>query len=182
MQMTFLRGWAPHILSILRILAAATFLTHGTMKLFGWPAPFPYPLNGLTYTAAILEVVGGLLLIVGLFSRPVAFVLSGRDGRRLFHGTCLARFLPRAQRRRGRDALLLHLSLHRSRRPWAVERRRGSRQGLAGKVIGHPASDPRRPALRVCGGRPRRRLPADARRLCRLSGLRQRLALTNRFH
>ncbi len=77
MQMTFLRGFAPHILSILRILAAATFLTHGTMKLFGWPAPFPYPLNGMLYTAAILEVVGGLLLVVGLFSRPVAFVLSG---------------------------------------------------------------------------------------------------------
>ena len=77
MQMAFLRGWAPHILSILRILAAATFLTHGTMKLFGWPAPFEFPLNGLLYVGAILEVVGGLLLIVGLFSRPVAFVLSG---------------------------------------------------------------------------------------------------------
>ena len=77
MQMTFLRGWAPHILSILRILAAATFLTHGTMKLFGWPAPFEFPMSGLSYTAAILEVVGGLLLIVGLFSRPVAFILSG---------------------------------------------------------------------------------------------------------
>ena len=77
MQLTFLQGWAPHILSILRILTAATFLTHGTMKLFGWPAPFPYPLDGLTYAAAILEVVGGLLLIVGLFSRPVAFILSG---------------------------------------------------------------------------------------------------------
>jgi putative oxidoreductase len=77
MQMAFLRGWAPHILSILRILAAATFLTHGTMKLFGWPAPFEFPLNGLLYVGAILEVVGGLLLTVGLFSRPVAFVLSG---------------------------------------------------------------------------------------------------------
>ena len=51
MQMTFIRPWAPHILSILRILAAATFITHGTMKLFGWPAPFPFPLNGLLYFA-----------------------------------------------------------------------------------------------------------------------------------
>lgn len=77
MQLGFLRPWAPHLLSILRILTAATFLTHGTMKLLGWPAPFPYPLNGLTTTAAVLEIVGGILLVVGLFSRPVAFVLSG---------------------------------------------------------------------------------------------------------
>jgi len=77
MQLGFLRPWAPHLLSILRILTAATFLTHGTMKLLGWPAPFPYPLNGLTTTAAVLEIVGGILLVIGLFSRPTAFVLSG---------------------------------------------------------------------------------------------------------
>jgi putative oxidoreductase len=94
MQMTFLRGWAPHILSILRILAAATFLTHGTMKLFGWPAPFEFPLDGLTYTAAILEVVGGLLLIVGLFSRPVAFVLSGEMAAAYFMGHAPQGFFP----------------------------------------------------------------------------------------
>ena len=77
MQMTFLHRWAPQILSVLRILAAATFLTHGTMKLFGWPAPFEYPLSTMLYVAAILEVVGGILLVIGLFSRPVAFILSG---------------------------------------------------------------------------------------------------------
>lgn len=47
------------------------------MKLFSWPAPFEYPLNPLLYTARVLEVVGGLLLVVGLFARPVAFLLSG---------------------------------------------------------------------------------------------------------
>ncbi|PLP58793.1 DoxX family protein [Mesorhizobium loti] len=77
MQFGFLRPWAPHLLSILRILTAGTFLTHGTMKLLGWPAPFPYPLNGMTTTAAVLEIVGGILLVIGLFSRPVAFILSG---------------------------------------------------------------------------------------------------------
>ena len=94
MQMTFLRGWAPQILSILRILAAATFMTHGTMKLFGWPAPFEYPLNALLYVAAILEVVGGLLLIVGLFSRPVAFVLSGQMAVAYFLGHASQGFFP----------------------------------------------------------------------------------------
>jgi putative oxidoreductase len=61
----------------LRIFAAGSFFTHGTMKLFAWPAPFEYPLNPLLYTAGALEVVGGLLLALGLFTRPTAFVLSG---------------------------------------------------------------------------------------------------------
>ncbi|WP_054310879.1 DoxX family protein [Mesorhizobium sp. 1M-11] len=77
MKLGFLQSWAPQLLSILRIITAATFLTHGTMKLLAWPAPFPYPLNGLTTTAAALEIIGGVLLVIGLFSRPVAFILSG---------------------------------------------------------------------------------------------------------
>lgn len=94
MQLTFLRGWAPQILSVLRILAAATFLTHGTMKLLGWPAPFPYPLNGMLYTAATLEIIGGLLLVVGLFSRPVALVLSGLMAFAYFMGHAPGGFFP----------------------------------------------------------------------------------------
>lgn len=68
---------APYFLSVLRIFAAGSFLTHGTMKLFSWPAPFEYPLNPMLYIAGILELVGGLLLLMGLFSRPTAFLLSG---------------------------------------------------------------------------------------------------------
>jgi len=77
MQLTFMRPWAPQILSLIRILTAASFMTHGLMKLAGWPAPFPYPMNGLLYVAAVMEIVGGVLLVIGLFSRPVAFLLSG---------------------------------------------------------------------------------------------------------
>jgi putative oxidoreductase len=78
MKFDFLAPWAPHIRSILRILAAATFFTHGTMKLFGWPTSMgDGALPPLMLTAGILEVVGGTLLIIGLFSRPVAFVMSG---------------------------------------------------------------------------------------------------------
>lgn len=94
MQLTFLQPWAPQILSLLRILAAATFLTHGTMKLFGWPAPFPYPLNELLYVAAILELVGGILLVIGLFSRPVAFILSGLMAFAYFLGHAGGGFFP----------------------------------------------------------------------------------------
>ena len=94
MDLAFLRPWAPHILSILRILAAATFLTHGTMKLLGWPAPFPYPLSTLTTIAGSLEIVGGILLVIGLFSRPVAFILSGLMACAYFLGHAGGGFFP----------------------------------------------------------------------------------------
>lgn len=68
---------APHILSLLRIFAAGSFFSHGTMKIFSWPAPFEYQMSGLIYLAGLMEVMGGLLLAVGLATRPVAFVLSG---------------------------------------------------------------------------------------------------------
>ncbi|WP_102785636.1 DoxX family protein [Thalassospira sp. GB04J01] len=77
LKLNRLNDFAPHLLSLLRVFAAGSFFTHGTMKLFGWPAPFEYPLNNMLYTAGILEVLGGLLLLVGLFTRPIAFVLSG---------------------------------------------------------------------------------------------------------
>jgi putative oxidoreductase len=73
--------WPSRILSVLRIVAGVVFITFGTMKLVGYP-PLPpgTPPFGLMSQAGIggmLEVVGGLLIIVGLFTRPVAFVLSG---------------------------------------------------------------------------------------------------------
>jgi putative oxidoreductase len=76
-QIPYIGKFDSQLLSVLRIFAAGSFFTHGTMKLFGWPAPFEYPLNPLLYTAGVLEVVGGLLLLVGLFARAVAFLLSG---------------------------------------------------------------------------------------------------------
>lgn len=76
----FIAEWAPRMLSVLRIVAALLFMGHGVQKLFGFPAPpsfgMPAPLT-LIWDAAILEFVGGLLLLFGVFTRPVAFVLSG---------------------------------------------------------------------------------------------------------
>jgi putative oxidoreductase len=71
--------WAGEALSLLRIVASALFLLHGSSKLFGFP-PFPMDLpqpGTLLWIGAILELVGGLMLLVGVFSRPVAFILSG---------------------------------------------------------------------------------------------------------
>ncbi|MFC4174237.1 DoxX family protein [Microvirga sp. GCM10011540] len=71
--------WAPRLLGILRIVAALIFMEHGTQKLFGFPASSnPTPaLFSLMGFAGVLEVVGGAFLLIGLFTRPVAFVLSG---------------------------------------------------------------------------------------------------------
>jgi putative oxidoreductase len=71
--------WAPRVLSILRIMTALLFLEHGTQKLLGFPpSPNPGPaLFSLLGIQGIFEVVGSVLLALGLFTRPVAFVLSG---------------------------------------------------------------------------------------------------------
>ena len=71
--------WAPRLLSVLRIMAALLFMAHGTMKLFGFPdSGRPGPeLFSLMGFAGTLEVIGGALLVIGLFTRPVAFILSG---------------------------------------------------------------------------------------------------------
>jgi len=72
--------WAPRLLGLLRIVAAILFIEHGTQKLFGVPTPghgMPEMFT-LMWFAGILETFGGLLLLIGLFTRPVAFILSGQ--------------------------------------------------------------------------------------------------------
>jgi putative oxidoreductase len=74
-----LQKLSPHALSLLRIVAALLFIEHGTMKLLGFPpSDMPSPaVFSLFWFAGVLELVGGLLLLVGLFTRPVAFLLAG---------------------------------------------------------------------------------------------------------
>jgi putative oxidoreductase len=74
------RAWGPRALSVLRIVAALLFIEHGSAKLFGFPdVPMFENLDlfSLLGLAGVLEFFGGLLLLVGLFTRPVAFILSG---------------------------------------------------------------------------------------------------------
>ena len=76
----FFETWRPRALAVLRIVTAYLFIPHGTAKLFGVPHQKMFDglqLMSLTGVAGILEVVGGALLLVGLFTRPVAFVLCG---------------------------------------------------------------------------------------------------------
>ena len=76
------RFCAPYLLSVLRIMGAFTFMQFGTAKLFAFPAPISpdgatVPLASQMGVAGTLEAFGGFLLLIGCFTRPVAFLLSG---------------------------------------------------------------------------------------------------------
>ena len=74
------KSLAPQLQSVLRIVVGLLFLEHGTGKLLGFPHGLPFidkmP-EGLLYFTGSMELVGGALLTVGLFTRPVAFILAG---------------------------------------------------------------------------------------------------------
>lgn len=73
-------GWAWHMLSLFRIVVGLLFVEHGTAKLLGFPHIASYDhlaAFSLIWFAGILELVGGSLIVLGLFTRPVAFLLSG---------------------------------------------------------------------------------------------------------
>jgi putative oxidoreductase len=74
-----LNEWQPRILSVLRIVAGLLLLQHGLVKMFSFPMAFASPVGtfSLLWWAAAIEIVFGILLILGLFTRWVAFVLAG---------------------------------------------------------------------------------------------------------
>src|SRR5262245_16127732 len=77
---SFQSKWAPRLLSILRIVTALLFMQHGGQKLFGFPPSQQgnkAQLLSLIGVAGTLEFFGGLLLLLGFFTRPTAFILSG---------------------------------------------------------------------------------------------------------
>lgn len=72
--------WSPRLLSVLRIVTAFLFIQHGSMKLLGFPPSEAFAglkLFSLIGFAGVLELFGGLLVLLGLFTRPAAFILSG---------------------------------------------------------------------------------------------------------
>lgn len=69
--------WTPRALAALRIIAGLLFLEHGLIKLIGFPAAGPETLPPMLLIAALIETFGGLLLVLGLFTRQAAFLSSG---------------------------------------------------------------------------------------------------------
>jgi putative oxidoreductase len=77
---SFYQRWTPRLLSVIRIILGFLFMPHGAQKLFGFMAPPQWstpPIFSLVGIAGALEFFGGLLILLGLFTRPVAFILSG---------------------------------------------------------------------------------------------------------
>jgi len=102
--------WTTIVLSVLRIAAALVLMQHGSQKLFafppsGAPAVAPLVLMSQTGLAGILEFFGGMLLLLGLFTRPVAFILSGEMAVAYFQVHAPRAFLPIVNR--GELALIL---------------------------------------------------------------------------
>ena len=90
---------APCLLSVLRIMAAFVFVEYGTGKMLAWPGPLmpgggTAPLMTQAGIAGMLEMFGGALLLVGLFTRPVAFLLSGEMAFAYFIGHAGKSFWP----------------------------------------------------------------------------------------
>jgi putative oxidoreductase len=80
MNSAFLAKWQPIALSVLRIYAGLSIIEHGCVKILGFPTGAPYGLataGTLAWTGGLIELIGGALIILGLFTRPVAFVMAG---------------------------------------------------------------------------------------------------------
>ena len=127
------KSWGPQLKSLLRIVAALTFITFGTLKLFAFPVGMP-PDNGtakflsLAWIAGVLEVFGGALILLGLFTRPVAFVLAGEMAVAYFVGHFPQGFWTVVNM--GTPAVLycfiwLYFSAA-GAGPWSLDRRRGT--------------------------------------------------------
>ena len=126
-------SWTPQLLSLLRIVSAFVFITAGTMKMFAFPAGIPpaggtVPVMSEMWIGALLEVVGGALLLVGLFTRPVAFVLAGEMAVAYFQFHFPTSFWPTINQ--GVPAILycfvwLYFSAA-GAGPWSLDARRGA--------------------------------------------------------
>ena len=125
-------AWAPYLLSILRVIGAFLFMQVGTAKLFAFPAAVmpdggTVAIASLIGIAGILEAFGGLLMLVGLFTRPVAFLLAGEMAVAYFIGHASQGFWPVLNQ--GTDAILYcFLWLYFSAAgagPWSLDAKRG---------------------------------------------------------
>jgi putative oxidoreductase len=125
--------YAPRALAVLRIVTALIFIEHGTQKLFGFPGPpesgLP-PVGSLFWFGAILEALGGFLILIGFLTRPVAFLLAGEMAVAYWFFHAPKGFFPVLN---GGDAAILYcfvflLMVFTGPGAWSVDGR-GARQG-----------------------------------------------------
>lgn len=107
-----LEAWRPRMLAILRIMTGLLFLEHGTQKLLNFPprvnnAPMP-DLTSLSGIQGIIELVGGIMIILGLFTRPVAFILAGDMAVAYFYAHAPRGFFPIAMGGNGGELAIMY--------------------------------------------------------------------------
>jgi len=112
-----LSTWTPRLLSVLRIVSALLFVEHGTSKLFGFPPTMMHAPSGppppalmmfLMHASGPIELVGGILLAIGLFSRCTAFILSGEMAVAYFTAHAPKGFFPMAGGGNGGEIAVLY--------------------------------------------------------------------------
>jgi putative oxidoreductase len=102
----FQSEWESRVLSIVRIVAGLLFMEHGLAKLFGFPTGALHPaMFQLLWFAGVIEALGGLLLALGLFTRPVAFIMAGEMAVAYFYSHQPRNFFPLIN---GGDAAILY--------------------------------------------------------------------------
>ena len=117
MELPWLSRWQPQLLALLRIVTGLLFIEHATSKFLAFPVPFPVnPLPPMLLAAGVIELVAGVLVTMGLFTRLAAFIASGEMAVGYFMMHFPKSSVASGEHGRGRDPVLLHLSLSRRRR------------------------------------------------------------------
>ncbi len=124
-----LAAWAPRMLSVLRIMAGLLFLQHGLSKFFAWPAAAPpnFQMMSLIGLAGAIELIGGALISVGLFTRIAAVVASGEMAFAYFMGHAPSSFFPQVNRGEGAIMfcfIFLYVAIA-GGGPWGIDGARG---------------------------------------------------------
>jgi putative oxidoreductase len=128
---------APHVLSLLRVVTALLFLEHGLSRLFGWPSAIPTPhVFTMYWFAGAIELTGGVLLALGLFSRFAALIMSGEMAFAYFISHAPHGFFPILNR--GDGAILycfvFFYIAFAGPGPWSLDALMGSARGARGAM------------------------------------------------
>ncbi|PSC06155.1 DoxX family protein [Alsobacter soli] len=130
MTLNTLDAWAPRMLSVLRIMTGLLFLEHGMQKLLSFPPGGSHPaFLSLPWFSGFLELVGGALIVLGLFTRPAAFVVAGEMAVAYFMAHAPRNFFPVNN---GGDGAILYCFIFlylvfAGPGPWSVDARRSGR-------------------------------------------------------
>jgi putative oxidoreductase len=123
-----LASFAPYAYAILRLIAGLLFISHSGQKLFGWFGGDPVPVASLFGVAALMEMLLGLLITIGLLTSYAAFIASGERAVAYFIGHFPKSFWPLGKRGRTRGLTLFHFLVYGDSGLWNLEYRSSARE------------------------------------------------------